>query len=351
MALLILKADRREVLLRLECLKGKKGRGQTIMSDVVVGGVELKKGDRLDPSPTLPDTHGFRRAQLPLEITFWRARYDASKRLDGPAVHKNPLFDSSLGYSPKSMMVVDALHSVYYGPLMRFTSAVVWRILLRNTWAFAGGVDQVKEGNLRMLHAHLGRFDVAHDIPQDRRVTDLTLNMLGSDEKCGVRGVRQHPGGIVKVKAAECGVLFEWACTLLEERGRDLPMFANLAAAGKAMSRWLELTRMSGDIMSDAVCAELTACCQRYSAHSARALVAFTPKKICFAEFTLQASHHGNPKRYATWVDEGLNSRLRNAASAAHRTRQAERVFQWLRLQGSLGLAPSIFGGKQIQVV
>ena len=46
----------------------------------------------------------------------------------------------------------------------------------------------------------------------------------------------------------------------------------------------------------------------------------------------------------ATWADEGLNLRLREAATSAHVMKQEERMFEKLFLQGSLGTLDSVWG-------
>ena len=153
-----------------------------------------------------------------------------------------------------------------------------------------------------------------------------------------------HPGGILKTKAAESGVMLPWAQKLLADFGGGLPMLTYFTAAGTAMARWLEVTRTQPDILSPAACQELKDNAQRHLLHSQRALISFTPKHHFFAELTLQACWHGNPKNLATREDESLNLHLRDAAAAAHRARQEERVFHWLSLQGTLGTLPNIFG-------
>ena len=54
----------------------------------------------------------------------------------------------------------------------------------------------------------------------------------------------------------------------------------------------------------------------------------------------------GNPRFYSTFLDESLNLNLRDAAAAAHRNRMEVRIFRLFALQGSLGLAPFLFGAK-----
>eukprot|EP00959_Pyramimonas_sp_CCMP1952_P068495 1429272-Pyramimonas_sp.AAC.1 len=57
----------------MEYLKGDKGRGRTIVRDeLIIGGVRLLAGDRLDPSPALIDPGRFEFLRLPATVVFWR---------------------------------------------------------------------------------------------------------------------------------------------------------------------------------------------------------------------------------------------------------------------------------------
>ena len=67
-------AERKMVSDSIEWAPKKARRGPTVIRDVVIGGVALKIGDRLEPSPSLLDIAGLPRAALPLRATFWRAR-------------------------------------------------------------------------------------------------------------------------------------------------------------------------------------------------------------------------------------------------------------------------------------
>ena len=81
--------------------------------DAAVPRLRLEGGDRLEPSPSLPDTAAFPALALPAQVVFWRER-----RLPGGAsldsvVHENPLFAEDLGTSPSETLTVDALHSLH----------------------------------------------------------------------------------------------------------------------------------------------------------------------------------------------------------------------------------------------
>eukprot|EP00959_Pyramimonas_sp_CCMP1952_P014503 307212-Pyramimonas_sp.AAC.1 len=63
----------------------------------------LRKGDRLEPSDTLADVAQFSTAALPIEIVFWRERFEvagSSKRRLDAVLKRNPLFEMQ-GCSPE----------------------------------------------------------------------------------------------------------------------------------------------------------------------------------------------------------------------------------------------------------
>ena len=58
--------------------------------------------------------------------------------------------------------------------------------------------------------------------------------------------------------------------------------------------------------------------------------------------------HFGNPKLYATWIDETLNMMLRTLARHAHPRRLEYRVFQMFDMQGRLGATSHFFGADVV---
>ena len=123
---------------------------------------------------------------------------------------------------------------------------------------------------------------------------------------------------------------------------------ASLIAAGEALHAWLETTRAEPEVLSPRGYQSLRDACIRHLSHCARTLIGFTPKHHYFAELTAGSKLHGNPKCYSTWIDEGLNRSLRDAAGHAHRARQEERIFESMDLQGVLGALPHVFGSAEI---
>eukprot|EP00959_Pyramimonas_sp_CCMP1952_P166852 3487191-Pyramimonas_sp.AAC.1 len=52
-----------------------------------------------------------------------------------------------------------------------------------------------------------------------------------------------HPGSVIKCKAAESGVLFEFALDLLRRYVARVDLGVALLKAGEAMADWLHVTR------------------------------------------------------------------------------------------------------------
>jgi hypothetical protein len=285
---------------------------------------------------------------LPFEVILWRAHFDALGRCTDAAMHRNPMFCSELGTNPQDILAIDALHTVYYGPVMRWASSVIWRVLLSNPWNLPGADGAVLETGVRMLRKDMLRhFEESH-VPHDRRINDLTLKMLGEKRGCVVRGEYPHPGGGLKLKAAECGIAFKWAISMLRKDciSSGVLYRSELLSAGLALETWLAVTRSEEICLSVPECQELVDSAQRHLLHSRRAMVAFVPKSHFFAELSLRAYRMGNPRSYACFIDEGLNLILRELAANVHRTTQDERIFAHLQLIGRLNPNLCIWGTK-----
>ena len=162
---------------------------------------------------------------------------------------------------------------------MRWAAAVVWRVLLSNPWNLPGSESAVLDMGVRRLRLHMVRWFQDAGIPRDRRIGDLTLTMLGAKRGCVVRGDHPHPGTVLKTKAAETGIMFEWALNLLQsEFGGGVQHREHLVVAGRALQRWLDITRTDSLCLSLPESQELRDCAQRHLVYSRRAMIALVPK-------------------------------------------------------------------------
>jgi hypothetical protein len=343
---LITEIQRQGLLRALVFNKGRRGHGRELRRAVVIGGVPLRAGDRLEPGPALPDTMLVDSALLPIVVTFWRQRYDDQRRPLDPVVHRNPLFNSALHNDPSTVLAIDTLHTVYYGPVSRWTSATLWRILLSNPWRLAGSQEDILDMGLRRMKTHLLKWFDEAGIPHNRRISDLTLQMLGDQDDFNIGGDLSHHGSSLKTKAAETSVLMDWEVTLLQYHGQRVASRDELLAGGKALQRWLEITRTDAVALDDGLCQELLDCAQRHLSFCKRAGVKHIPKHHFFAELSSRARFMGNPKTYSCFLDESLNLVLRNVAAASHRAKQEERIFTHFSLLGSMGWHLSLFGSE-----
>ena len=64
----------------------------------------------------------------------------------------------------------------------------------------------------RRLRLHMTDWFERTEAPHDRRVSGLAVSMLG--DRMGCTSEIPHPGGNMHFKAAETGVLLEWALAL-----------------------------------------------------------------------------------------------------------------------------------------
>ena len=326
-----------EALVFAKELAGVKRGGRMVKHAIAVGGIQLQPGDRLEPSPTLTDVTFLDSRPLPVTIIFWRTHRDGRGRCLDMVHHRYPIFNDDIGMDPARVLAVDGLHTVYYGPVMKWSSAVIWRVLLSNPWDISAAESTVLDLGVKKLRSHQIGWYETEGIPHDRRIGDLTVVMLGDKRGCTVRGSHPHPGTTMKTKAAETGILFEWSLSLLKsELGARVQHSDDLLKSGRALQQWLEITRTQAFCLSMSECQRLCDCAQRHLLHSRFAGIAMVPKHHFFSHLWLPAYFQGNPKVYSCFIDESLNLILRELAANTHRARHAERIFTHLRLIGAL---------------
>eukprot|EP00969_Alexandrium_andersonii_P009276 406275-Alexandrium_andersonii.AAC.1 len=88
---------------------------------------------------------------------------------------------------------------------MRWTSACLWRLVHLNVWHFRGDLEDRRERAVRRMASDMHRWFVDQMVPQDRRIGDLSVKMLGWTSGASVEEL--NDGTIMKTKAAETGIL------------------------------------------------------------------------------------------------------------------------------------------------
>ncbi len=99
--------------------------GRALVFDVP--SLALQKGDRLEPSTELPDTHRLEHAVLPIRTTWWR--FSRRSRV----LHYSPILQ--IEGAGVRMYRVDLLHSWHLGPCGVYVSGVLRFVLAVNDFA------------------------------------------------------------------------------------------------------------------------------------------------------------------------------------------------------------------------
>ena len=226
---------------------GKKWKGRTIKANLQIDGQPLLlAGDRLEPSQQLMDVGALHVVPLPLTVVFWRVSRLEDQVTDA-VHHRCPLFCEELHTDPVGTIVVDTLHTLYYGPIMRWTSAALHRIVAANPWCVRGTPAKIRDICMKRLSADAQSYFELHNIPHDRRVTDITPKMIGA---AGANSI-DHKGCLMKVKAAETSILMGFALHALKTHNLNQPQ---LTAAGEALSTYLLVMHSADAVPSNTDC-------------------------------------------------------------------------------------------------
>ena len=278
-------AERRMVVGALRWLKGKDGQGRTLVESVM----GLEAGGRLEPSEHLLDIAAVDTAGLPLQLVFWYVRAGLGGHSLDSVAHRCPLFSTVLETSPQRTLAVDSLHTLYYGPMMRWTSAALWRTLLSNPWGCTGSLSACLELGTRRLTQELAAWFDAHATPHNRRIREITVNMLGDKRGCTLTNTR-HPGGHLKTKAAETGIMHEFAMDLIVQHGGVERFGRDFVCAGDAMLQFMRIMQSEGPVVSENGQRMMLDCCRRHLLCCGLAGVAYAPKHHLFAHMCLRIS-------------------------------------------------------------
>ena len=97
----------------------------------------LVRGDRLEPNPHLPNVGDFwSLSRFPRPILFLAPSSETLTR------HRNPMFDRSIGITPRRCLTADTLHAIYLGILQRYCRESMWLILRSGLWGAIGTMDE-----------------------------------------------------------------------------------------------------------------------------------------------------------------------------------------------------------------
>ena len=167
--------------------------------------LQLKTGDRLEPSPTLLNVSDFDKVVVfvpPLKVISWRrSRETIMKR-------RCALWNEAIGLK-EDIIVYDVLHTFLLGPLLLFCVKTLWVLLLRGQW---GLYERTAEERNRV--GILMAWQALKEFYREWRVQnpEKTFTEL-SDLNRKMVGTAAEPD--LKIKAMECwGLCISWSLSV-----------------------------------------------------------------------------------------------------------------------------------------
>ena len=263
-----------EIRFKLQDMSTKKGRAlrENIRSTLP----QLKAGDRLEPSPDVPDVYAIdniaQETFAPMTLVFWRAARPAIVN------HRNPLLDQELGMGYSSFSI-DVLHCQHLGVFLAYITRVLLLLLLSDAF---GTMASVKDDMLKisaqeltmLLHRWYKKYEKGLE-PEAKsgmtRVNYITHKML---EKV-------MDGKMFKLKAAESRHFMEFAVFLTRTFESDLRNtcdYPNLVLAGECLRNWMWVVNHNPRKLSPAAVDDLCRLQRQHNIAAAAAGVKMYPK-------------------------------------------------------------------------
>ena len=152
----------------------------------------LRSGDRLDPNDNLQDVSAFDDVTgFPVNVVFWRPE------LATTALHRNPLFDETIGITPYRCFTVDSLHTMNLGLFQSWCKVAAWFLFDEGVYApHAHTAEEQVQISILCMRESIGSFYLerksSHGDEALTPVHDLTVKMFGT---------RSHPK--LKLSGAE----------------------------------------------------------------------------------------------------------------------------------------------------
>lgn len=304
------------VLKALQYQKQKNGpRGRALTHDLPV--LQLRKGDRLEPTPWMMDVAEFDDVtRFPFRAVFWRRSSETR------VTFRNPLWDLDLGLQLE-VLAIDILHTVYLGSALFFVGFCLWLFVDGDFWRL--GENLSKDGRWQNNIQHLRTLmqEYYRDLRRARpgrpatEVENLTINMLGSSKT-----------DIPNFKAAETKHLVPFMVKLLREvQGLPQPLSSQLLSAGEAMLAFIKVVDEGPPNLPPSSLQVAHDSYKKFIRMCSLAKVPLRPKGHLFGHLVQRSDMVGNPRMYSTFEDESLNAVLKAMGAAAHRSVWAYRVF------------------------
>lgn len=262
----------------------------------------LLAGARLEPSDALPDVGALEKVvSFPLTVVFWLTSEETMTR------HRCPLLDERLGTSLASSLAVDTLHCFNLGVLQSWSAECMWFLVLGGAWGFHGTRHETIENACLAIRQDLRVWYNAHQLanPDDR------ITRIGTFKR---RHLREPDDKKLRTKGAETwGIVLFLVARLEREVIRMGAEAGRRCAAGQELVRMNRVWQSSPWRMSAAAIQATFDAWNRFLALTDGMAALETPKRHMMAHLLERQRIQGNPRQYANWLDESLNSELKSA--------------------------------------
>jgi hypothetical protein len=151
----------------------------------------LLKGDRVEPSVEVQDTHDFESLRLPTVVTFWRPA------VEGMTHHRNPIFSDAVHISLQESVAIDWLHTMSLGIFQEFVGGLVQALIAVNAWGIPPTTGDVQkrlsmsrlQSGLFSFYAEQARNGIVHTAVQR---LDETMFGTRAEPKCKLHGAETN---------------------------------------------------------------------------------------------------------------------------------------------------------------
>jgi hypothetical protein len=276
--------------------------GRALLQNALVGGVQLLKGDRLEPSAAVPSIESFSKVVVfPLDgVVFWRRSHEIMTR------HRNPLVDATIGITPKRCLCVDTLHAFYLGFLKALLQYVMWYLLLSFPYGQIGTLGEALGNNMSAMSHELlvfyKAYDKAHPTRKLTRVGCIDRHLVGT-----------NADRTMTSKGAETYGLMHFVVHLLViHLDRLSPEAKLLLDACRACLRMVAIWQESSFRVTAQAYQECFDCLNRAYAKTDQIDDLNTPQKHLCVHLVHDMYYFGNPQFYSNFYDENLNKLLKS---------------------------------------
>jgi hypothetical protein len=289
----------------------------------------LEAGDRLEPSPELPDVAGFDALDtFPVTVLFWRPASQTRVR------RRNPLFSPGT-YITLDCFGIDVLHTLHLGVIMSFISHTLWACVEHNVFEVRGSAEEIVAVTVAKLRVRLAQHYDAHDSEHPEhpkcRLTDFSTKTLCGKGQCRLQA-----------KAAETGHMLSFAVELLQAFAAKIVQGESLKAAGLMLSEYMDLLRDADEVLPPAVAQRLFDLSVRHVRLMQRLGYHLLPKHHLWIHMNIRSRILGNPRSYGTFLDESANGQMAQIAQSNHRIAWARKTYWKFRARFAGGVVPLV---------